>query len=117
MLKAIIIGIDDAFHPLAVRIPGVSIERKAMAHSTVDLASKAQSQESFFCNDFYVFTVFTMYPWQLTIVIILKYFPHTSDGHGVGIFKPLAIQIMQGRRVIGHAVGLGEVHGNDEMEL
>ena len=56
MLKAIIIGIDDAFHPLAVRIPGVSIERKAMAHSTVDLASKAQSQESFFCNkEFYVF--------------------------------------------------------------
>ena len=63
------------------------------------------------------FRCITMYQATLTIVIILKYFPHTSDGHGVRIFKPLAIQIMQGRRVIGHAVGLGEVHGNDEMEL
>ena len=48
MFQAAIISVNDSFNSVAIRIPRVSIERKAMTCSTIDHSSKPQGKKALF---------------------------------------------------------------------
>lgn len=45
IFETVVVGIDDPADPVAVRVPGVAVEREAMAHPVVHHPAEAQSQK------------------------------------------------------------------------
>ncbi len=55
--------------------------------------------------------------WLLTVIVVFDDLADRPDRHRVRVLRPLPVQIMQGRRVVGHPVRLREVDGDDEVQL